>query len=172
MIQRRQTIYLALIVLLSGFATIFNLKISSFNVLNSGIKTHVALGITRAEFTTEALKTGEEQVVPATIEKLNINSPLIIAFSLTALLTLFSIFQFKNLKRQKLLLTINYGLMVLVFFFVYYTHIQLIKTFPLATEAKFEWSRILLVLLPAFNYMAISHIKKDIELLASVDRSR
>jgi hypothetical protein len=172
MIQRKQTIYLALIVLLSGFATIFNLKISSFNVLNSGIKTHVALGITRAEFTTEALKIGEEQVVPATIEKLPINSPLVITISLSALLTLISIFQFKNLKRQKLLLTVNYVLMVLVFFFVYYTHIQLIKTFPEVTDAKFEWTRVLLVLLPAFNYVAINHIKKDIELLSSVDRLR
>jgi predicted neutral ceramidase superfamily lipid hydrolase len=140
--------------------------------MNSGIKTHVSLGITRVEFTTEALKIGEEEVVPSTLEKLTSNTPLVIAISLTALLTLISIFQFKNLKRQKLLLTINYVFMAIVFFFVYYTHIQLIKTFPEVTDAKFEWSRILLVLLPAFNYLASSHIKKDIELLASVDRLR
>lgn len=169
MIQRRQTIFLAMIILLAGLAITFNLKISSFNVALEGVKTHVSLGIVSAEFQTDM----PASVGPAIkVKQEGVNTALLIAILSMIVVTLISIFQFKNLQLQKKLLTFNYVIMVLVFFFVYYTHLQLIKTFPAVTDAKFEWARVLLVLFPAFNYLAISHIKKDIELLASVDRLR
>lgn len=169
MIQRRQTIFLAMIILLAGLAITFNLKISSFNVALDGIKTHVSLGIVSAEFQSEL---PANSAITLNAQQEGVNTPLLITLLTMIAVTLISIFQFKNLKLQKKILTINYLVIVLVFFFVYYTHLQLIKTFPGVTEAKFEWTRILLVLFPAFNYLAISHIKKDIELLASVDRLR
>ncbi|MFM6984060.1 MAG: DUF4293 family protein [Chitinophagaceae bacterium] len=169
MIQRRQTIYLALIVILAGLAIIFNLKISSFNGLTEGVKTQVSLGLVFPEFKTEMPVNGGPAV---NIKQEGVNTPILITFLVMAVLTIISIFQFKNLQLQKKMLTLNYVVMVLLFFFVYYTHIQLIKTFTDVTEAKFEWTRVLLVLFPSFNYLAINHIKKDIELLASVDRLR
>lgn len=169
MIQRRQTIYLAMIVLLAGLAITFNLKISSFNVALEGVKTHVSLGIVSAEFHSNM----PANAGPALkIQQEGVNTPLLAAILSMIVLTLVSIFQFKNLHLQKKLLTFNYVVMALVFFFVYYTHIQLIKTFSEVSEAKFEWTRVLLVLFPSINYIAISNIKKDIELLASVDRLR
>ncbi len=158
-----------MIILLAGLAITFNLKISSFNVALGGIKTHVSLGIVSAEFQSDMPPVAGNTV---NAQQEGVNTPLLITLLSMIVVTLISIFQFKNLQLQKKLLTFNYVVMVLVFFFVYYTHLQLIKTFPEVTDAKFEWSRILLVLFPAFNYLAISHIKKDIELLASVDRLR
>ncbi len=169
MIQRRQTIYLALIVILAGLAIIFNLKISSFNGNTEGVKTHVDLGLVFPEYKTDLPADGGPAVK---IKQEGVNAPILITVLVMAVLTIISIFQFKNLRLQKKILIVNYVVMVLLFFFVYYTHIQLIKTFTEVTEAKFEWTRVLLVFFPSFNYLAINHINKDIELLASVDRLR
>jgi len=169
MIQRRQTIYLAMIVILAGLAITFNLKISSFNTVIEGVKTHVDLGLVSAEYQTEMPSNGGQALK---VKEEGVNTPIMMTVLAMTILTIISIFQFKNLRLQKKILTVNYVVMAVLFFFVYYTHIQLIKTFVEVTEAKFEWTRVLLVLLPLFNYLAISHIKKDIELLASVDRLR
>ena len=169
MIQRRQTIYLAMIVILAGLTIIFNLKISSFNTVIEGVKTHVDLGLVSADYQTEMPANGGPAI---NMKEEGVNTPIVLSIALMAILTIISIFQFKNLGLQKKMLTLNYVVMAVLFFFVYYTHIQLIKTFTEVSDARFEWSRVLLVLLPAFNYLAISHIKKDIELLASVDRLR
>ncbi len=171
MIQRKQSLYILLIVITIIFTWVLNIKISSHSLIKEGLNTEIRMGFLKVDMTNVGLEVdGKEVVKPENTSFFN--NALITLMSISGLLCLVTLFLYKNLKLQKTLLTVHYLIIAVIFYYVYYTHAELIKEFPSSSAGGFEWTTAVIVLLPIFNFLAINSIKKDIELLASVDRLR
>lgn len=171
MIQRKQSLYILLIVITIIFTWVLNINISSYSVVKEGLNTDIRLGFLKVEMTNVSLEVdGREVVKPE--KTVFFNRALITLMSISVLLSLVTLLLFKNLKLQKTFLTVHYLIIALIFYYVYYTHAELVKEFPGSASSGFAWTVAIILLIPVFNMLAINSIRKDIELLASVDRLR
>lgn len=171
MIQRKQSLYLILIAFTIVFAWVLNIKICGYTVSIEGLATDIRMGFLSTEFTNVSLEKSGVEVVKSKVDTFY-NLPLITLMSVSLILTIISLFLFKKLKLQKQILTFHYLIIALIFFYVYYTHAELVKQFPSSNPKGFVATTMIILLLPIFNWLSIKYIKKDIELLASVDRLR
>lgn len=95
------------------------------------------------------------------------------ALIISALISLVSIFLFKNLPLQLRLTAFNFLFIALAIFYMVYKAYQMNSTDGLTvSDFKVSAAAALPLLMIIFNYLALRGIRKDIELLASADRLR
>ena len=158
MIQRVQTIYLLLVTILTGLMTAFDLAIYQLNDI--------------AAFSYSVYKisplNGGENIIPGNW------IAQIVLISAVCILSLITLFQYKNRKLQLKLGLINYLLIITLIVSTYLS----IKSTPLLLEDGEALTTIYYVgfYLPvaalAFLFLANRGIKKDEDLVKSVERLR
>lgn len=171
MIQRIQTVYLLIIVIISSIMLFGNLKVSS--------------GIGMGAKESEVIVNPNEKItfdifMNSTIfDKNNKSSRFehknnLITYSLliAMLMALASIFLFKNLSLQLRLVMFNTLFIGLVNFYIFYQKYKVTNLFQSTMDTQTYFGFFIGLSLFLFNYLAFRGIKKDIKLLASVDRLR
>ncbi len=157
MIQRKQTLFLFIIVIISVLCVVTNPIIyNSISFLEMD-KSIADVGLFKTSIDNKMFQN---------------NWIISVLLILILSLSLFAIFSFKNLKRQfKITIYIISGsiLCVISCFFTIYTQSEKFKFF----DGRFHlYGWIYLVIIFIFSILASRFIKKDIELLNSVDRLR
>lgn len=122
------------------------------------------MGIMQTDFSPELQS--ETQVPPVK------NSAMMYFAFLSGIVPLIAIFLYKKLEIQLRFAALNFVLIAGFFIYIYITNHQLEKSLTGLSNNGFSWNVVILSFIPIFNWLAISGIKKDIELLASVDRLR
>ncbi|MDX5320295.1 MAG: DUF4293 domain-containing protein [Bacteroidota bacterium] len=164
MIQRKQSIYLALIVLfaigfLAGNPTMYS--ISGIDQWTKG-----GTGILEVSILKIDGMVGEESAFATW------NSYLIYAISCIGLLALLATFQFKNRKMQLLLCGFNYLAMAIAAVLCY-LYIQEGKSWVTEVESSgIHYLFLSGALLPVWNFLAMKGIMQDEKLIRSMDRLR
>ena len=161
MIQRKQTIYLAVVAficvfLLASDAVLFHGQVQI--EANSQQKFSITVGKT-------TLFTSPISEFPSN----NIRYALIVNVILSAL----AIFSFKKLAIQLRFTAYNFLFMALGMFYIFYDLYRLSdETGMLLKSYTAGWALGLPFIMLFFNFLALRGIRKDIELLASADRLR
>lgn len=171
MIQRKQSLYLLGLTITAVLITLLNMKISSGTAVVEGFNTEFRIGIFQSEFSTDALPEAlnhEKKKVQDVVR----NSSLIYTMLASALIAFICIFLFKKTDLQLRLVALNFVFILAACFYAYYSHYKVVEAFKPVNNTSFSPALLILALLPLFNYLAMKGIKKDIELLASVDRLR
>lgn len=161
MIQRKQSVYLALLGLICLLLALSNPNYISGEVLIDGNLTP------QFEFSNNTTTIFSE---PTTLIA-RTNS--MYAFILCSVLAILSIFLFKKRELQIRLTAFNFLFISLAIFYLAYEWYKL-NHMPdvLITNYKYNVSIALPLVLPIINYLALKGIRKDIELVASADRLR
>jgi hypothetical protein len=159
MIQRKQSLYLLLMAIVCAVMLIADFPISSGFIDKAGQNAPYKVSV--------------QQSVSGTPEKVNPNTGIVFSLIINGLVAIISIFAYKRLPLQLKLTAFNFLFLGLCVFFMAYSHMKLIdevqgKLHP----EKFYFTLLLPVFLMVLNILAFKGIKKDIELLASVDRLR
>jgi hypothetical protein len=165
MIQRKQTIYLLLVFIINLVLVLFNINVTKGLLRVTEIDSDKAyfyeLGILKTTVRTEP------------INEFN-NGSLMYSVIAVSLITLLAIFLFKKLPLQMRLVAFNFLFILLVWFNMIYQIYKLNRTSSIelvSSDLNYVTLFIPAILL-LFNLLAFKGIKKDIELLASVDRLR
>lgn len=171
MIQRIQTVYLLLIVIITSIMMFGNLKISS----------GIGMGAKESEtIVNPSEKITYDIFMNKTVFDLHNKSSMfenknnLITYSLliTMLMSFVSIFLFKNLPLQLRLVMFNTLFIGLVNFYIFYQKFKVTNLFQSTLDSQTHLGFFIGISLFLFNYFAFRGIKKDIKLLASVDRLR
>jgi hypothetical protein len=159
MIQRKQSLYLALVMIISLVMMLVDIPVSSgtFELKGEVVKYTVLL--------TGVKEQNSEYGV--------VNQGVIISLGLTVAVSLISVLIYRKLKLQLKLVGFMFLLIAAVIFFMVNGHIKMVnnQVDPVLTNS-YEWGVLSPILLILFNVLSYRGIKKDIELLASVDRLR
>ena len=197
MLQRIQTIYLALfivlsVVMLTGVSILhyegtgvniketIELKISSLNISGSG---ELNLPVENLEQFSSEMKALSFDFNPETQElNYHASSPFLIVQILLTLFAIMTLFGYKNLKRQRNLaratffLTLLYvvGVMLTVYFALDYAnpYMDKIPLDNLSVTRKTDLGFYLICSMLPFAYLAQLGIKRDLDLIKSLDRLR
>lgn len=102
----------------------------------------------------------------------NSNTSLVTAFAICGIFSLMILLFFKNPGLQLRLVFVNYFIIGLCLFLIYYTQNSVHGAFQKITEANMSAWLLVPVSMLIFNYLAYKYIKKDIDLLSSADRLR
>lgn len=95
------------------------------------------------------------------------------ALIISTLISIVSVFLFKNLPLQLRLTAFNFLFIALAIFYIVYKAYQLNSTDGITvSDFNVKPAAALPLLMIIFNFMALRGIRKDIELLASADRLR
>ncbi len=95
------------------------------------------------------------------------------ALIISVLISLVSVFLFKNLPLQLRLTAFNFLFIALAIFYIVYKAYQMNSTDGISViDFKVKAAAALPLLMIVFNFLALRGIRKDIELLASADRLR
>jgi hypothetical protein len=157
MIQRKQTLYLVLMVLLISShmladATIFE----GVGILNN----NEGKVLVKKGYQTLQLGSGNNALVT--------NSGLTAyTFSAIGLLALISIFLFKNRKLQATICALNF-LLMLVYVYLLFAETNRLNLF----DINWHWTAFTPIVLPVFNILALRGIFADEKLIQSMDRLR
>ncbi len=171
MIQRIQSVYLLVIVLVTSIMMFGNLKISS----------GIGMGAKESEtIVNPSEKITYDIFMNKTVFDLNNDNSRfehknnLITYSLliALLMALVSIFLFKNLALQLRLVMFNTLFIGLVNFYIVYQKYKVTNLFQSTFDSQTYLGFFIGLSLFLFNYLAFKGIKKDIKLLASVDRLR
>lgn len=161
MIQRKQTLFMLLL------ASVAILMITlDMNLLSGKLKT----GSEEAYKFEVNVRKSIVLTEPVTdISGTSISYALIIS----ALISLVSIFLFKNLPLQLRLTAFNFLFIALAIFYIVYKAYQMNSTDGITvSDFKVKAAAAMPLLMIIFNFLALRGIRKDIELLASADRLR
>lgn len=158
MIQRIQSIYLLLVAILTGLTTFFELAL--FKLEEEIVYTYSIYSIIPQD--------GSETIVPGNW------IPQIILLSLSFLLPFFIIFKYKNRKLQLKLGAVNYLLLATFIISSYFSIMNISKIIDLAEGVKtiYYIGFYLPIAAVTFQFLANRAIKKDEELVKSVERLR
>lgn len=98
---------------------------------------------------------------------------LVISLIVNALISFVALLSFKKRPLQLSLVRFNFLGLLVSLFFIIYNYFQLLNLKNVSiVSTEWQWTLILPLLLIVLNVLAFSGIKKDIELVASVDRLR
>ena len=165
MIQRKQTLYLLMIFIINLVLILFNIKVTKGLLRVTDIDTDKAyfyeLGIVKTVVKTEPINEFT-------------NGSLLYSVIAVSLISLIAIFLFKKLPLQMRLVAFNFLFILLLWFNMIYQIYKLNRTSSIelvSSDLNYVTLFIPTILL-LFNLLAFKGIKKDIELLASVDRLR
>lgn len=173
MIQRIQTVYLFLCALIACLALILNFQIASGNGTYKDIQCHYHLGVTKTVFVSNQVpeNASAESNVSLSISD-HYHTDLVYFISIVAILSLVGVFMYKKLQNQLRLTGINFVFILGSLAYVFIKKHFVEKNLGPVSNVEWSFQISILALLPFFNYLAFKNIKKDIELLASVDRLR
>jgi hypothetical protein len=171
MIQRIQTVYLFLGGLIAVLALVLNFQISSGQGAYNGIQCHYHLGVTKTSFVTNTINNNDANAISVSISDF-FHQDLIYFLSIVGILSLVGIFMYKNLQNQLRLTGINFVFILGALAYVFIKKHFVEKNLGPVSSVEWSFQISILALLPFFNYLAFKNIKKDIQLLASVDRLR
>lgn len=150
--QRTQTIYLALVILTMGLTLLFPFAI--YPVQESEI-TFNLFGLNPAS------------------DSVSVWFPYYMIIALIIALALFSITQFKNRKRQLNLGKINYLLILVMVVMLFFDASRVAKGLAISEDdIRYQLGTYMPVIAFAFTFLANRSIKKDEELVKSVERLR
>jgi hypothetical protein len=165
MIQRKQTLYLLLVLVINLVLILFNVNVTKGLLRVTDIDSDKAyfyeLGIVKTTVKTEPINEFT-------------NGSLMYSVIAVALISFIAIFLFKKLPLQMRLVAFNFLFILLVWFNMIYQIYKLNRTSSIelvSSDLNYVTLFIPAILL-LFNLLAFKGIKKDIELLASVDRLR
>jgi hypothetical protein len=165
MIQRKQTLYLLMIFIINLVLILFNINVTKGLLRVTDIDTDKAyfyeLGIVKTVVKTEPINEFT-------------NGSLLYSVIAVSLISLIAIFLFKKLPLQMRLVAFNFLFILLLWFNMIYQIYKLNRTSSIelvSSDLNYVTLFIPTILL-LFNLLAFKGIKKDIELLASVDRLR
>ncbi|MDP2175311.1 MAG: DUF4293 family protein [Bacteroidota bacterium] len=165
MIQRKQTLFLLIIFLVSITLLLNNFQVSKGLMRVIGDETekayHYKVGFINTQIMTDEVFTIK-------------NSLLTYVLSVVSLLSIVAVFLYTKLALQIRMAAFNFIFILLTAFNMIYTIYKLNHTdgIQIVSSDINYFSFVLVALLMVFNYFAFRGIKKDIELLASVDRLR
>ena len=163
MIQRKQTLWLALISMICFFSVWINIP---FREVDGKLDKKVIENAIASIGFSETVITLEKE----RIKKIS-NTYLKIDTLLLGLCSLVTIFLYKQRNRQFLLSRINYGLILLMMVFMYYYGWSE-RYVDIEPDGQIIISILFPFLLAWFNYKALAGIKHDEELVKSYDRIR
>ncbi len=155
MIQRWQSLYLLLMAVISFIMLLTDLPLTSGRMVQS--REIVEVGIVHS-------------VAPAARST---NYWVVILLTMSCLFSILALFGYKRLRVQLKLVAFNFLLIGLSVVFMLYAHFEVMEIAGGGVRFEtyyFTWT--LPVLLAVLNILSFRAIKKDIELLASVDRLR
>lgn len=164
MIQRKQTLYLLVVTAISITVTLLNITLYSGKYKMGEENFNYKMGIMKTEFYSDLQS--DVKVPPVS------NNALMYFALLSGIVPFVAIFLYKKLEIQIRFAALNFVLIAGFFIYIYITNHQLEKSLLGLSNNNFSWNMSILSLIPIFNWLAIRGIKKDIELLASVDRLR
>jgi prepilin signal peptidase PulO-like enzyme (type II secretory pathway) len=158
MIQRVQTIYLLLVAIFSALTSFFNLAIYTLN--DELLFSYSIYAITPADGS-EALQPGNW--LPQTL-----------LLTIVVLLSIFTISKYKNRKLQLKIGAINYLLLAAFIISSYFSIMNMSELLEMGDEVKtiYHIGFYLPIVAVSFQFLANRGIKKDEELVKSVDRLR
>lgn len=158
MIQRIQSVYLLLVAVLTGLTTFFDLAL--FKLEEEILYTYSIYAIVP--------QNGDEIIIPGNW------IPQIILLTAAFLLSIFILFKFKNRKLQLKLGSINYLLLATFIITTYFSVMNISKIIDLAEGFKTVYyiGFYLPIAAITFQFLANRAIKKDEELVRSVERLR
>ena len=161
MIQRKQSLFLAGIFIISAYMVLADTRFFSGSFRSS-----------EGQAYTFSVRAGQTELSSDGTEVLpGVNVRY--ALAATGLIALAGLFLFRRRELQIRFCAFNFLFMLLGFFYVAYGYYRIsvmedIQDLSIRPDA----SLVLLLLLPVFNFFALRGIRKDIELLASADRLR
>lgn len=170
MIQRIQSLYLFAIVLIVSMLLWINpvmYTVKGEDKWTNGKEGTIKVSILKMEG-----NVGEWRAVVEDDLLLFYNSYLIYSLASIALLTLVTIFLFKNRKTQLMLCRFNYFLMIVAGVLMYYYVQEGIKWVAVPTHSEMNYLVFAALILFPLNFLAIRGIKKDEALIRSMDRLR
>lgn len=158
MIQRIQSIYLLSISIIITIILFTDSRISSGEGMLNGIQSDYSLTV---------LKT----IVNNGATNENWNPAIVTGLMLCGIISLTTIFLFRNLRIQHTLVNINFIIVCFSLMIILYTHLNVVRPFKqIQVEFSYQLAHYLLILV--LNLLALRGIRKDIELLASTERLR
>jgi hypothetical protein len=164
MIQRRQNLYLFIILAVAMILSFSNFKIASFSFIGD---TEEAKALTNIDMTYSHNFAMDNEIIVASINSAKVR----IALWVISALSLFTILSFKNLKRQ---ITLSSFLLAVILFlpiFYYLDYSSLHNVYDLG-DAQYPYTAIIPLALVILNILAIQGVLRDYNLLKSMDRIR
>jgi hypothetical protein len=165
MIQRKQTLYLIFVLVINLVLILFNVNVTKGLLRVTDIDSDKAyfyeLGIVKTTVKTEPINEFT-------------NGSLMYSVIAVAFISIIAIFLFKKLPLQMRLVAFNFLFILLVWFNMIYQIYKLNRTSSIelvSSDLNYVTLFVPAILL-LFNLLAFKGVKKDIELLASVDRLR
>ncbi len=155
MLQRIQSVYLALVICCCIFLCFFNLFV--FQVPD-GI---YQLSIIKTSFISDAK-----------ISVLSYNFPLLLINILIAILTLVTIFNYANRALQLKFINLMITLVLILIGVLFYNYRQLVSLSGTSNISSIKWIIIFMPIQLIFLFLARNGIKKDDNLVRSADRLR
>lgn len=167
MIQRRQNLYLALVVILSLILSFSSYGVAEFELTENATESAQLGKHIRMNYSSNVFYSKSDNVILTKISTAKVQYIL----WCIALLALISIASFKNLKRQSTYCAFNFAFILFLPVFVFLDYSVLsdlyeVKTFSLLGTALIPIALLLL------NYLATRGVVKDHNLLKSMDRIR
>ena len=164
MIQRRQNLYLFIILVIALILSFSTYLIASFPFVG---ETEEAKALTAVDMTYSHNFAMDKQVVVASINSAKIR----IALWVIAAMSLLTIVSFRNLKRQ---ITLSSFLLAIILFlpvFYYLDYSSLHNVYELG-DGSYAYTSVIPLALFILNILAIQGILRDYNLLKSMDRIR
>ncbi len=167
MIQRRQNLYLALMVILSLILSFSSYTIAELELDKGEIANHVISNHLQMDYSSNHLYNKKEQVSTSVISTAKVQYIL----WCIALLGLISIMSFKNLKRQITYCSFNFAFILFLPVFFYLDYALVSETYQI-TKTELLGTALIPIALLLLNILATSGVVKDYNLLKSMDRIR
>ena len=163
MIQRRQTLYLLGIIVLSFLPFLYETPLLKVGYFENGANYHI---LTTYDAVFMELKNHE-------LQKITIHTEIRNAFLLLGFSSLIGLLMFSKIELQFRIIGLQFLMLILTFFFLakdVYNLISLSDSRIASFELK--WGLLYLIFAFGFNILAFNRIKSDIRLLASSERFR
>lgn len=164
MIQRRQTLYLILILIIALILSFSSFRIVSHSLIGA---TEEAKVLTSIDMTYSSNLAMDKETTVGLIN----SSKIRIALWIIAIISLLTIVSFKNLKRQITLCSFLLAMVLFlpIFYYIDYSGLSNVYEFG---KASFAYTAIVPLALLILNILAIQGVLRDYNLLKSMDRIR
>ncbi|NBV57336.1 MAG: DUF4293 family protein [Bacteroidetes bacterium] len=157
MLQRTQTLFLLAIIFICSVLSLTNIPFFEVNNSNNSEKVFVSYNVTQI--------TSEESTITED------NTMIMGCLVAIIILSLVNTFSFKNRKLQMLLTAFNYLLILLLIALIYNFSLHM-DYFENYGNSNFKFGVIFPIILIILNLLAFRGIKKDEQLIRSMDRLR
>lgn len=164
MIQRKQSIYLFLILCIIAFL----LGSNPVMLTLSGEPSWYEAGLATIEVSILKI----DRIIGGQSDFFTWNSYLIYGLAATGLLAFLSLFLYKNRKLQLLLCGFNYLFMAGTGVLMYFYMEEGKSWFLVTNQSDLHYSFFIAIVLPVFNFLAMRGIFSDEKLIRSMDRLR